>query len=196
MMCHQPAKLNLIFRHRGYYMAARRSEISLRALSKISQVSAVNEWNILQHEKRNFVSPRSHAMFYLLYRLRWNTKAFHFNNCFPQKARFIMSPCQRWSFHLWRYQVFAQKLNWYFTVVYIIDWFHSWAGSIHLPTIPTTNNFPMNNKNDVTLLTAATLSMRGNLQYAESKQLSLNFAIILRALFQLTLPFNGLHFRC
>ena len=43
MMSHQPAKLNLIFRHRGYYMAARRSEISLRALSKISQVSAVNE---------------------------------------------------------------------------------------------------------------------------------------------------------
>ena len=36
----------------------------------------------------------------------------------------------------------------------------------------------MNNKNDVTLLTAATLSMRGNLQYAESTQLSLNFAII------------------
>ena len=92
MMCHQPAKLNLIFRHRGYYMAARRSEISLRALSKISQVSAVNEWNILQHEKRNFVSPRSHAMFYLLYRHRWNTKAFHFNNCFPQKAGFTMSP--------------------------------------------------------------------------------------------------------
>ena len=54
----------------------------------------------------------------------------------------------------------------------------------------------MNNKNDVTLLTAATLSMRGNLQYAESTQLSLNFAIILKALFQLTLPFNGLHFRC
>ena len=54
----------------------------------------------------------------------------------------------------------------------------------------------MNNKNDVTLLTAATLSMRGNLQYVESTQLSLNFAIILKALFQLTLPFNGLHFRC
>ena len=54
----------------------------------------------------------------------------------------------------------------------------------------------MNNKNDVTLLTAATLSMRGSLQYAKNKQLSLNFAIILKALFQLMLPFNGQHFRC
>ena len=189
-MCHQPAELDLIFRR---YMAALRPEISLRALSNISQVSAVNEWNILQHEKRNFVSPRSHAMFYLLYRHRWNTKPFHFNNCLPKKARFnvtlatvIFSPVK----------VFAQTLNWYFNVFYIIDWFHSWARSIHLPTIPTTNNFPMNNKNDVTLLTAATLSMRWNLQYTKNKQPSLNFAIILKALFQLMLPFNGLHFRC
>ena len=54
----------------------------------------------------------------------------------------------------------------------------------------------MNNKNDVTLLTAATLLMRGNHQYAKNKQLSLNFAGILKALSQLMLPFNGLHFRC
>lgn len=54
----------------------------------------------------------------------------------------------------------------------------------------------MNNKNDVTLLTAATLSMRRNLQYAKNKQLSLNFAIISKALSTLMLPFNGLNFRC
>ena len=42
-MCHQPAELNLIFRYRGYYMAARGSEIYLRALRNISQMDAVNE---------------------------------------------------------------------------------------------------------------------------------------------------------
>ena len=46
------AKIN-----RGYYMAARRYEISLRVLK-----------NIFQHENRNFVSPSGHVMFYLLYK--------------------------------------------------------------------------------------------------------------------------------
>ena len=44
--------------HKGYYMAAPRYEISRRVLKLISRVSAANEWNIFQHEKRNFVSPR------------------------------------------------------------------------------------------------------------------------------------------
>ena len=34
----------------------------------ISQVSAANEVNIFQHEKRNFVSPSDHVMFFLLYK--------------------------------------------------------------------------------------------------------------------------------
>ena len=54
--------------HRGYYMAARRYEISLCA----------NEWHIFQHEKRNFVSPSGHVIFYLLCKHQWNTKPFHF----------------------------------------------------------------------------------------------------------------------
>ena len=33
--------------NRGYYMATRRYKISLRVLKNISQVSTVNEWNIL-----------------------------------------------------------------------------------------------------------------------------------------------------
>ena len=33
--------------NRGYYMATRRYKISLRVLNNISQVSTVNEWNIL-----------------------------------------------------------------------------------------------------------------------------------------------------
>ena len=39
-------------------MAARRYEISLRVLK-----------NIFQHEKRNFVSPSSHVIFFLLYKI-------------------------------------------------------------------------------------------------------------------------------
>ena len=42
---------------RGYYMTARRYEISLRVLKKY-----------FQHSKRNFVSPSGHVMFYLLYK--------------------------------------------------------------------------------------------------------------------------------
>ena len=33
-----------------------------------------------QHEKRNFVSPSGHVMFYLLYKHQWNTKPFHFGS--------------------------------------------------------------------------------------------------------------------
>ena len=65
--------------NRGYYMAARRYEISLRKRVKYSQ-----------HEKRNFVSPSGHVMFYLLYKYQWNTKPFHWNSFFLRKARFIM----------------------------------------------------------------------------------------------------------
>ena len=43
-----------------------------------------------QHEKRNFVSPSGHVMFYLLYKHQWNTKPFHFNSFLVWKARFIM----------------------------------------------------------------------------------------------------------
>ena len=43
--------------YRGYYMAARRYEISLRVLKYF-----------FQHKKRNLVSPSDHVMFYLLYK--------------------------------------------------------------------------------------------------------------------------------
>ena len=51
-------------------MPARRYEISLGVLKNIARVSV--------HSKRNFASPRGHAMFYLLYKHRWNTKYFFF----------------------------------------------------------------------------------------------------------------------
>ena len=49
-------------------MAAERCEIFLRVFKNISQVSAANEVNIFQHEKRNCVSPSNHVMFCLLYK--------------------------------------------------------------------------------------------------------------------------------
>ena len=45
---------------------------------------------LFQHEKRNFVSPSDHVMFFLLYKQQWNTKPFHFNSFLIWKARFIM----------------------------------------------------------------------------------------------------------
>ena len=48
-------------------MAAWRYEISLRVLKNISRVSVTREI-FFQHEKRNFVSPSGHVMFYLLYK--------------------------------------------------------------------------------------------------------------------------------
>ena len=50
-------------------MAARRYEISLRVLQNISRVRAANERNIFQHEKKNFVSPSDHVIFFLLYKI-------------------------------------------------------------------------------------------------------------------------------
>ena len=76
-----------------------------------------------QHEKRNFVSPSGHVMFYLLYKHQWNTKPFQWNSFFLAKgaiyyvaiATVIFShvkiPCY---FHVCRYHVFARKLTWYF----------------------------------------------------------------------------------
>ena len=43
------------------YMAALRYEVSLRVLKNIFSI-------FFQHEKRNFVSPSGHVIFYLLYK--------------------------------------------------------------------------------------------------------------------------------
>ena len=59
-------------------MAAWRNKISLLMLKNISLVRYTHWWNIVQHSKRNFISPRghvisslsqsSHVIFYLLYK--------------------------------------------------------------------------------------------------------------------------------
>ena len=43
-----------------------------------------------QREKKNFVSPSGHVIFYLLYKHQWTTKPFHFNSFLVWKVRFIM----------------------------------------------------------------------------------------------------------
>ena len=43
-----------------------------------------------QHEKRNFVSPSSHVMFYLLYKHQWNTKPFQWNSFFSCERRNLL----------------------------------------------------------------------------------------------------------
>ena len=44
--------------NRGHYMATQRYEISLRVLKNISQVSTVNEWNILNKADTSNLSQR------------------------------------------------------------------------------------------------------------------------------------------
>ena len=85
--------------NRGYYMAARRYEISLRVLKNISRVSAANEWNIFNTR--------------LLYKHKWNTKPFHWNSFFPAKGAIYYVAIATVIFS-WRYHVYAQKLTWYF----------------------------------------------------------------------------------
>ena len=50
---HKSTSVKFDVLHRGYYMAMQRYEISPRVLK-----------NIFQHEKRNFVSPSNHLIFF------------------------------------------------------------------------------------------------------------------------------------
>ena len=58
-------------------MAVREYEISLWVLKYV-----------FQHEKRNFVSPSDHVMFYLLNKHQWNTKPFYLNGFLSQYLKF------------------------------------------------------------------------------------------------------------
>ena len=42
-----------------------------------------------QHNKRNFVSPSDHVIFYLLYKHQWNAKPLYLNSFLVWKVRFI-----------------------------------------------------------------------------------------------------------
>ena len=94
--------------NRGYYMAAR----------------SANEWNIFQHEKRNFVSPSGHVMISLLCKHQWNAKPFHLNIFFCCERRDLLwghsngdlFTCEN---NVWGFHVFTRKPTWYFIGVYI-----------------------------------------------------------------------------
>ena len=84
-----PISGDIWWRNRGYYMAAQKYKIFLQVLKNLSRVSRANEWNIFQHEKRNFVSPSDHVMLCLLYKHQWNTKPFYLNSFLLRKVWFI-----------------------------------------------------------------------------------------------------------
>ena len=44
-----------------------------------------------QQEKRNFIYPSGHVMFYLLYKHQWTTKPFHFNSFWCKRCNFLCS---------------------------------------------------------------------------------------------------------
>ena len=70
------------------------------------------KWYIFfQHEKRNFVSPSDPVMFYLLHKKPMKYQTILLKQFFGLKG----------VDHMWRYQVFARKLTWYFIGVYIIN---------------------------------------------------------------------------
>ena len=66
-------------RYRGFYMAARRYEISLWVLKNISRVSAANEWSIFSTWEENFpISKRPCNVLFIIY-LNTNEIPNHFN---------------------------------------------------------------------------------------------------------------------
>ena len=80
-----------------------------------------------QHDKRNFVSPSNHVMFYVWYEHQWNTKPFQLNIFFPAKGAIyrvaittvifshVKITCY---FHMWRYHVFARKHRCLYKIFY------------------------------------------------------------------------------
>ena len=68
-------------------MAARRYEISLWVLKNIRERVKY----FFQHEKRNFISPSDHVMFYLLYKHQWNTKPFYLNSFWSEWCGLLWS---------------------------------------------------------------------------------------------------------
>ena len=82
----------------------------LLVLSNISWASAAIECNIFQHEKRNFVSPSDHVMFYLLYKHQWMPNHFtsHSNgNLFTCENNMLFSRVKISRFRVKAHPVFS-----------------------------------------------------------------------------------------
>ena len=115
VICTNQSCVGWIVINRGYYKVTWGYKISFRLLKNISRVSAVNRVKyFFQHKKRNFVSPSSHVMFYLLNKHQWNSKPFYWNSFFSLKgavyyeaiATVIFSHVKiACYFHLWKAQL-------------------------------------------------------------------------------------------
>ena len=89
-----------------------------RILHNTSQMSAANEWNIFQHEKRNFLSPSDYVMCNVLfYYISTNEILIYYVAIATVIFSHVEITCY---FHVWRYHVFTGKLTWYFIGVYMI----------------------------------------------------------------------------
>ena len=66
-------KIVLFYIIKKNYMVAWRYEIYLLMLKNISLVRCAHSWNIFQHSKINFVSPRCHVISSIYYMLKINS---------------------------------------------------------------------------------------------------------------------------
>ena len=75
----------------------------------------------IEHEKIKFISTSGHVIFCLLYKHRINScekGAIYYVTITTVISSRLKITCY---LHVWRYEVFAGKLAWYFTGVYIIN---------------------------------------------------------------------------
>ena len=68
-----------------------------------------------KHEKIKFIFASGHVIFCLLYKHQWKRRDLLCNHNDGD-----LFTCKTCYLHVWRYEVFARKLTWYFTGVYII----------------------------------------------------------------------------
>ena len=97
--------MNFIFECSTRYLTSERSE-------------RVRYW--VEHKRIKFISTSGHVIFCLLYKHRINSceKGVIY---YVAITRVISSRVKiTYYLHVWRYEVFAGKLTWYFTGVYII----------------------------------------------------------------------------
>ena len=81
----------MVISYKGYYVAPWRYEFLFECWKIFHSFAALTREIFFQHEKRNFVSPSGHVMFYLLYKHQWNTKPFHFNSFWCERRNLLCS---------------------------------------------------------------------------------------------------------
>ena len=109
--------------NKGYYITARRYEISLRVLKNISQVSAANQWNIFSTREEKFrISRRQCTVLFIIQTpMKYQTISL-FKIVFSLERRNLLCSHSNSDislvkitcyFHMSRYHVFERKLTWF-----------------------------------------------------------------------------------